>query len=49
MGADMVADTQVKTGGVDASSPMGVGLVMNVITKSGGNMFKGSGAFAYQP
>ena len=45
----MVADTQVKTGGVDAASPMGTGLVMNVITKSGGNVFKGSGAFAYQP
>ena len=49
MGADMVADTQVKTGGVDAASPMGTGLVMNVITKSGGNVFKGSAAFAYQP
>ena len=41
MGADMVADTQVKTGGVDASAPMGVGLNINVITKSGGNTFKG--------
>ena len=49
MGADMVSDTQVKTGGVDASAPMGVGLNINVITKSGGNTFKGSGAFAYQP
>jgi hypothetical protein len=49
MGADMVSDTQVKTGGVDASAPMGVGLNINVITKSGGNTVKGSGAFAYQP
>jgi Carboxypeptidase regulatory-like domain/TonB dependent receptor-like, beta-barrel len=49
MGADMISDTQVKTGGVDASAPMGVGLNINVITKSGGNTFKGSGAFAYQP
>ena len=49
MGADMVADTQVKTGGVDAASPMGVGLVMNIVTKSGGDRFSGSGAFAYQP
>ncbi|MBP7777182.1 MAG: TonB-dependent receptor [Acidobacteria bacterium] len=49
MGADMVADTQVKTGGVDAAEPMGVGLVMNIITKSGGNSFRGSGAGAYQP
>ncbi|MEO7134890.1 MAG: TonB-dependent receptor, partial [Vicinamibacterales bacterium] len=49
MGADMVQDIQVKTGGVDASSPMGVGLVMNIVTKSGGNTVKGSGAFGYQP
>jgi hypothetical protein len=49
MGADMIADTQVKTGGVDASAPMGVGLNINVITKSGGNTFKGSGALEYQP
>mgnify|MGYP002630413794 CR=1 FL=1 len=49
MGADMVQDIQVKTGGVDAASPMGVGLVMNIVTKSGGNSFRGSSAFAYQP
>jgi hypothetical protein len=49
MGADMVDDVQVKTGGVDASAPMGTGLNINVITKSGGNIFKGSAAFAYQP
>jgi len=49
MGADMVDDVQVKTGGVDASAPMGTGLNINVITKSGGNILKGSAAFAYQP
>jgi hypothetical protein len=49
MGSDMVSDTQVKTGGVDASAPMGVGLNINVITKSGGNTFTGSGGYAYQP
>lgn len=49
MGADMVQDIQVKTGGVDASAPMGVGLVMNIVTKSGGNTFKGSAALGYQP
>jgi hypothetical protein len=49
MGADMVQDIQVKSGGVDASAPMGVGLVMNVLTKSGGNRFSGSAAFGYQP
>ncbi|MBA3269943.1 MAG: TonB-dependent receptor [Acidobacteria bacterium] len=49
MGADMVQDIQVKTGGVDASSPMGVGLVMNIVTKSGGNTFRGNAAAGYQP
>jgi hypothetical protein len=49
MGADMIQDVQVKTGGVDASTPMGVGLAMNVVTKSGGNTFKGSIGYAYQP
>lgn len=49
MGTEIMQDVQVKTGGVDASSPMGVGMVMNVITKSGGNRFSGSAAYAYQP
>jgi hypothetical protein len=49
MGSDMVADIQVKTGGVDAAEPMGTGLVMNIITKSGGNLFRGTAAYGYQP
>ena len=49
MGSDMIQDTQVKTGGVDASTPMGTGLAINVITKSGGNQFRGTAGFAYQP
>jgi hypothetical protein len=46
MGSDMIQDTQVKTGGSDASTPMGTGLAINVITKSGGNTFKGTAARA---
>jgi hypothetical protein len=49
MGSDMIADTQVKTGGADASTPMGTGLAINVITKSGGNQFRGTAGFALQP
>jgi hypothetical protein len=49
MGTDMIADTQVKTGGAEASTPMGTGLAINVITKSGGNVFRGTAGFAYQP
>ena len=48
MGADMVEDVSVKTGGVTADEPMGTGIVMNVVTKSGGNEFSGSTAFALQ-
>ena len=49
MGSDMIQDIQVKTGGSDAATPMGTGLGINVITKSGGNSFRGSAGFAYQP
>lgn len=49
MSTDIIQDVQVKTGGVDASAPMGVGMVMNVMTKSGGNRFSGSAGMAYQP
>ena len=49
MGSDMIQDTQVKTGGADASTPMGTGLAINVTTKSGGNRFSGSAGFAFQP
>jgi hypothetical protein len=49
MGSDMIADIQVKTGGSDASTPMGTGLGINVITKSGGNSFKGTAGYAHQP
>jgi Carboxypeptidase regulatory-like domain/TonB dependent receptor-like, beta-barrel len=49
MGTDMIADTQVKTGGADASTPMGTGLAINVVPKSGGNQVKGSASFTYQP
>ena len=49
MGSDMIQDTQVKTGGADASTPMGTGLAINVVTKSGGNRLSGSAGFAFQP
>jgi hypothetical protein len=49
MGSDMIEDTQLKTGGVDASTPMGTGLAINVITKSGGNQFRGTGGYMLQP
>ena len=46
---EAIQDTQVKTGGIDAASPMGYGLVINMISKSGGNQFRGTGVLSYQP
>ena len=49
MGGDVIQDVEVKLGGVDASSPASTGVVMNVVTPSGGNTFRGSAAYAFQP
>jgi len=45
---DAIEDTQVKTGGGDASQPLGVGLVINVATQSGTNTIRGSAGAIYQ-
>ena len=39
---DAVADSQVKTGGADASAPAGLGVVFNVTTRVGTNRFSGT-------
>ena len=49
LSTEAIEDTQVKTGGVDAASPMGYGLVINMISKSGGNQFRGSAGYTFQP
>lgn len=49
MGGDVVQDAEVKLGGNDASSPASTGVVMNIVTPSGGNTFKGSTAYSFQP
>jgi Carboxypeptidase regulatory-like domain len=42
MGTETVADAEVKLGGVDASSPTGTSVVMNIIAPRGGNTPNGS-------
>jgi hypothetical protein len=42
--SEVLEDVQVKTGGVGASAPLGTGAVVNMITRSGTNAFRG-GAF----
>ena len=48
LSSDAIDDTQVKTGGVDASAPLGVGVVINVATPSGTNQLKGAVSSNYQ-
>jgi hypothetical protein len=49
MGGDTIADTELKLGGVDAASPMGTGIVMNIVAPRGGNAFKGATNYDFQP
>ncbi len=48
MGMDIVGDISVKTGGAEAKDPMGTGIIINVVTKSGGNDFSGSANYDWQ-
>jgi len=47
-GSDAIQDTQVTTGGSDASAPLGVGVVINVVTASGTNRYTGAANLVYQ-
>lgn len=47
LSTEAVDDVQVKTGGADASSPLGVGVVMNIATPSGTNVLKGATGVAF--
>jgi hypothetical protein len=45
---EAIEDVQIKTGAMDASTPIGVGAVMSLVTQSGTNQLKGSAAVLYQ-
>lgn len=49
MNTDSVADVQVKTGGIDASSPLGSGAVINVATKTGTDRIQGAVSAIFTP
>jgi hypothetical protein len=49
LSTEALEDVQVKTGGVDAASPLGVGAVVNIATVAGSNRLKGSTGFNYTP
>jgi hypothetical protein len=46
---EAIQDVQIKTSGPDASTSLGQGGYINVITRSGGNKFHGSASFFSQP
>jgi Carboxypeptidase regulatory-like domain len=45
---EAIQDTQVKTGAVDAATPIGAGAIVSVVTRSGTNQLKGSAGVVYQ-
>src|SRR4029079_7969082 len=45
---EAIQDTQVKTGAVDAATPIGVGAIVSVVTRSGSNKLKGAAGVVYQ-
>src|SRR5262245_57379178 len=45
---EAIQDTQVKTGAVDASTPIGAGLDLRVLTRSGSNELSGVASLVYQ-
>lgn len=49
MSTDSIGDVEMKTGGVDAASPMGTGISVNIVTPSGGNAFHGQLTSTLQP
>ena len=49
MSTDAMQDVQVKTGGMDASAPLGSGVVINMATPTGSNQFHGTAGIIYTP
>ena len=47
LSTDALEDVQVKTGGADASSPIAMGAITQVATKSGTNQLRGNGGFVF--
>lgn len=48
LNTDAIQDVQVKTAAVDASAPLGLGTVVNVASRTGTNVFRGSANVRYQ-
>jgi hypothetical protein len=46
---DSIDDIQIKTAGIDASAPLGVGGIINIASASGTNQLKGTATVSVQP
>jgi len=49
MSTDAMQDVQVKTGGIDASAPLGSGVVINMATPTGSNQLHGAASAIFTP
>ena len=49
LNTDAIDDMQIKTSGVDASSPLGIGGIVNIATASGTNQLRGAVTASFQP
>lgn len=49
LSTDAIQDVQVKTGAIDASAPIGVGVVVNVATQTGTNTLHGAAGMILTP
>lgn len=49
LNTDAIDDVQIKTAGVDASAPLGVGGIINISTSSGTNQARGAATAFFQP
>ena len=48
LSTEAIEDVQVKTGAIDASTPIGAGAILSVVTQSGTNQLKGVAGVIYQ-
>lgn len=49
LSADAISDVQIKTSAIDASSPMGLGAIVELVSPSGTDSLAGAAGFLYQP
>src|SRR5262245_9443898 len=48
LSTEAIQDVQIKTGAIDASTPIGAGAILSVVTQSGTNRLKGAASIVYQ-